>query len=1067
MNNKLLVTLFGMILLSSYFVIAADNKVWFGRNESAPSQMIPVLLTTEGILRTDMNFSSADIWSTNLGLLSNANTTQFFNDGGFLNINQTWINNLSEGKFIRVEGEEFTDQITQFNFTFSNTSLPTLQNFNTLRLQNLNDSSTTTLGVVNDQGLSVSLFASSSNFAPSFGLNNTVGIAAQNTDLILSVATPGKNIIMRVINSTGGLIDSLVVESDGNVILQNDLISNFSSIFYDTVGDHFTRVNSEGTPFNGIATNATWSGHNGFRDEGEIAFLNTAENKTLEWLVVERNFSYSGIGNSFGLVPEYLAEENFTELDGTINMTKLSSYPFLCNFSGVKCQFFADTRGNAVDDIAGGPLLWTMGDLEIWQSAVIHQGLEVFRDLEVILDGDNDADIFNGSLHIADPVTFITGFNKSDPVTIFDETFPGTLGRFANLQTDAGNWLAVADPLCASGICARSTGIDTVGNIFMEGNGTGTNINETELSFVYSLINVVGLDTFNVYADNNNGSGNILLFSDTGTDTLVSQTIILPVGFENVTTISIEFECDVTNPIKQCFVDDVKLNGTAMIDTTAEQEGFQSEICFSDGDRSPSTDECNRGIVYNASSDTIFFNGPVNITGAVGGLTGSGSSNTIAKWITSSSLGNSNIVDTGTEINLTTNTNVEGNLNNLGNISFIASDPTQQMIKFNNFFEFSAPTGIPNKISLFSDNVSNNHYGFGVSAGSLDYISDGNHTFFTESNLTMTIDSNGSVTATGNVTAEFFKGDGSELTNLPAQNPFNQSLNTNDNTTFANLTVTNNISADTVFSRGFKTNILGNMWETEVKGIPGPFSFFNFAVLKGTSFNGGLNLGLVQTGLFIHDFDAANLSRLCFVNHLIETFCLNYDQTTSNLELDSTTAGATFTVRETTIFAANFFTNALFQVNAGMRVNGTINNTDGIILTENISSLDQTTTVNPSQHHHNDTNTQGGIIPHITNDSNRSLGTLFTNTGDRWEIHRVTVDSFATNAGDLAFVTAFVNGSRVAGSGYIQYNNFNGEFIEIEDHLTFNVAPGETYQVNATVSGNGAVLLLDWLEDPR
>ena len=73
-------------------IAAADNKIWFGRNESNPSQFIPVLLTNTGVLRTDMNFSKADIWNTNIGQLTNANATQFENSGGALSIVISWLN---------------------------------------------------------------------------------------------------------------------------------------------------------------------------------------------------------------------------------------------------------------------------------------------------------------------------------------------------------------------------------------------------------------------------------------------------------------------------------------------------------------------------------------------------------------------------------------------------------------------------------------------------------------------------------------------------------------------------------------------------------------------------------------------------------------------------------------------------------------------------------------------------------------------------------------------------------------------------------------------------------------
>ncbi|KKM83879.1 hypothetical protein LCGC14_1304890 [marine sediment metagenome] len=94
MKNKILILTLGIILLSSVFVSAVDNKIWFGRNESNPSQMIPFLLTSEGVLRTDMNFSIVDIWNTNIGQLTDVNDTQFNNIAGALTIDESWLDSL-------------------------------------------------------------------------------------------------------------------------------------------------------------------------------------------------------------------------------------------------------------------------------------------------------------------------------------------------------------------------------------------------------------------------------------------------------------------------------------------------------------------------------------------------------------------------------------------------------------------------------------------------------------------------------------------------------------------------------------------------------------------------------------------------------------------------------------------------------------------------------------------------------------------------------------------------------------------------------------------------------------
>ncbi len=418
-------------------------------------------------------------------------------------------------------------------------------------------------------------------------------------------------IIMRTFNSTGSTIDTLIIEGDGNVLFQNDAILNLSSIFFDAIGDKFIRTNSNGFPFNGIATNATWMAHNNPKANGSITYLTTVENDTVSWTTSLKNNSYSLLsGNSAGLVPGYMAQDNFTE-GGVINMSKASDYLFICSFFGVDCSFNADTRGNAIDSIPGGPLLFTMGDLEVWQSVKIHKGIAVEGPAIFDLKG-NDANFNNGSVHIATPTIFEQGFTAGDSVTKFIETFASTLGIFTNLQSDLGDWISVLNSvLCDEGQCAQGDGAG-VGIVEMQTNISTLDINETQLSFVYSLFNLIGSGEFSVVANNNIGSGDVTIFSDTTNNVVKnSQLILLPSSMDNQSLISLTFICNADSsakPTRQCFVDTVKLNGTAITTTLINVSGFDSVIAFGDGelalDGFPK-----RGIIYNASGDQVIIRG--------------------------------------------------------------------------------------------------------------------------------------------------------------------------------------------------------------------------------------------------------------------------------------------------------------------------------------------------------------------------------------------------------------------------------------------------------------------------
>jgi len=229
-------------------------------------------------------------------------------------------------------------------------------------------------------------------------------------------------------------------------------------------------------------------------------------------------------------------------------MTDLTDYPNLCSTFGSVffigsdvCRSFADTRSQ------GMPLLAT-GQLEVWLQAFFHNGISSRGDA-IFSMNDEKFSIFNGSLLIQDPVTFEEGFEQGEQVIILTESFTGGLGSFTNLQVDSGNWFANLDAQCDDGECANANGISGTGNIFMQTNFSTFNLNETQIRFIYSLQSIVGGNTFNVYANDNAGSGDVLIFTDSGTDLLVEEIITLSSVFENVSIVSLEFECDATNSL--------------------------------------------------------------------------------------------------------------------------------------------------------------------------------------------------------------------------------------------------------------------------------------------------------------------------------------------------------------------------------------------------------------------------------------------------------------------------------------------------------------------------------------
>lgn len=562
---------------------------------------------------------------TNLGFIGDVNETQIENDGGVLTI----IMSFWDGLYCRLTGCIMTGNINltgndivdvkDINMTGEIISQNPSQGINEWFLNSTDPQAVSVIGAVSDEAFATLMSIGSQGDPPTSTFTvagDTVGDVRNDSGLYCSggrcfiINNGVDDIIFGHIqagdNNFTNASFSLILQENGTLIMQGPIFLNSEAIFFDFDEDHFVRVNKDPQQFNGIAENATWFGHKNPRPEGEVTYLFTVENKTKFWLTAEKNNSVAGISNSVMILPDYWGEENFTT-GGIVNMTDLTDYPTLCaTFSSVffvgsdVCRSFADTRSQ------GLPLLAT-GQLEVWLQTFLHNGILARGDAVFSLN-DNDFNIFDGSLLIQDPVTFQEGFDEGDQVTILTESFTGGLGAFTNLQTDAGNWFANLDAQCGDGECANANGISGTGTIFMQTNFSTFNLNETQVKFVYSLQTVVGGNTFNVYANNNSGSGDVLIFSDSGTELLIEEIIDLSTDFENISIVSLEFECDVTNFNRECFVDNILVNATAAANTLANVSSFDSVINFGDGDVLGDGFPA-RGIFYEAENDTIFIRG--------------------------------------------------------------------------------------------------------------------------------------------------------------------------------------------------------------------------------------------------------------------------------------------------------------------------------------------------------------------------------------------------------------------------------------------------------------------------
>ena len=384
------------------------------------------------------------------------------------------------------------------------------------------------------------------------------------------------------------------IDMDTNNIIGVGNITISQKIFIGS-SNHFLKKGAEG--FNGISTEAFSFQHVEEHPEGTITFIVIANKSNSDTDAVNlmtqigRNNSGGYLGNSWMVAPNNL----------TANLTDLSNCLFVINATGNQPRMFCDTSDSGADffvqdSIQTGGIVFAGG------------GIRAETEVDFIMHGE-DVNIQGGALHILTPVNFTSGVIQGKEVTTFAEDFIGDLGSFTNLQSDLGNWFATSNILCDDGDCANALGISGVGNIIMEANISTVNINSTSLNFVYSLSNMLGPNDFEVIANNNVGSGDVILLTDsTNNVAKSSQSITMPASMSNQPLVSVRFNCDVTNTNRQCFVDTVNINGTAIASTLTNQSGFDSVIKFGDGALA-SDGFPERGIFYNASEDKIIIRG--------------------------------------------------------------------------------------------------------------------------------------------------------------------------------------------------------------------------------------------------------------------------------------------------------------------------------------------------------------------------------------------------------------------------------------------------------------------------
>ncbi len=344
-------------------------------------------------------------------------------------------------------------------------------------------------------------------------------------------------------------------------------------------------------------------------DQGAITNLFYAqENKTMIWTQFGMNHSYGGWGNSLGLIPNYMGINNFS--NGThVNMTALANYIIICDTFGVDCNFNADTAGRARGLIPGGPLLWTMGDLEVWGQANIIEGASIRTNLDVFLN-NSDMDIVGGHVHLREEVIVEIGFGIGDEVQTLHETFEdGELDPFVQETSGGGanEWSVGSIAVCDNDFCVEASGAGGNPLRTMAANFSTVNMSSCNLTFLLSTVGLTGSDNFSVTVNNNSGSGNVLLFNITdGAD--VTETTITVLGIiseiNNNSANSLRFNLQAGNN-RDAIVVVVFFNCNDTASTLANVSRFNSEICLGEGLLVSAGGRCIHDIFWNDTSKTL------------------------------------------------------------------------------------------------------------------------------------------------------------------------------------------------------------------------------------------------------------------------------------------------------------------------------------------------------------------------------------------------------------------------------------------------------------------------------
>ena len=424
-----------------------------------------------------------------------------------------------------------------------------------------------------------------------------------------------------------------------NISIDDNNISDLDTINFDD--EHYIRKGGL-YPFTDLTSDAFIFHHNEEHAVGSIAFAFTQMNRTMIASQIGRNNSAGILGNSWMVIPNNLST----------NYSLYSDCLWAIDQRGLTPRIFCDTADTGSD-------LFVDDDIQLGGTIFAEEGIRAENFANFIMNG-NDFSISNGSLLLQTPVNFTTGFEAGETVVLLNEPFAVGIGQFVNLQSDAGNWVQTTSGNCESGQCALGTSAGG-GTVSMQTNVSTLGFEDCNVTFGYSILKDSG-PTLSLEEDNNEGTSNTIFSESPGNDvTLQSAAEDLSAAMDNRSVVSLTFthSADEDKPEDQSYVDNFIVTCVASENTTANINSFDGEICYRDGSRD-SEGDCNTAWFYDAETNQMLLRGAtLNASGTIiGGISGSGTTNNVAKFTSSTSIGNSQISDNGSLITLSLPTEI-------------------------------------------------------------------------------------------------------------------------------------------------------------------------------------------------------------------------------------------------------------------------------------------------------------------------------------------------------------------------------------------------------------------------